>query len=228
VKIKVILRPTVSRPVRPGVRHPSGTGDQFFPFSVWLFFRQFRGCWCGAPSLTKSRVCTFQFFPGIVSASFLRSQSHGSHEHSLLSLFFRLPQPGGPGSCIYFPQEQGIPVIPNQKSQSRSYVMTDSQSASLFWCQVPIWDPRPIFPLLSLIIFRQLRVCWRGAPSLTRGRVCNLQCNDASSISSYTETDGLSASSSWCRDPNGAHDQILISLLLKSKVKNYVSLGRDF
>jgi hypothetical protein len=33
--------------------------------------------------------------------------------------------------------------------------------------------------------------CSRRAPSLTRGRVCNLQCNDASSISSYNATDGL-------------------------------------
>jgi hypothetical protein len=39
------------------------------------------------------------------------------------------------------------------------------------------------------------------APYLTRGRVCNLQSNDASSISSYIATDGLSASSSWCRAP---------------------------
>jgi hypothetical protein len=39
------------------------------------------------------------------------------------------------------------------------------------------------------------------APSLTRGRVCHLQCNDASSIPSYNATDGLSASSSWCRAP---------------------------
>jgi hypothetical protein len=38
------------------------------------------------------------------------------------------------------------------------------------------------------------------APSLTRGRVCNLQCNDASS--SYIATDGLSVSSSWCRTPH--------------------------
>jgi hypothetical protein len=50
------------------------------------------------------------------------------------------------------------------------------------------------------------------APSLTRGRVCNLHCNGASSISSYIATDGLSASSSWCRASNGAHNQILISL----------------
>jgi hypothetical protein len=57
------------------------------------------------------------------------------------------------------------------------------------------------FPLLSLISFRQLRLCWCGAPSLTRERVFNLQCNDASSMSSDTATDGLSASSSWCRAP---------------------------
>jgi hypothetical protein len=73
------------------------------------------------------------------------------------------------------------------------------------------------------------------APSLMKGRVCNLQCNDISSISSSIATDGLSASlsrsrsqimtissyiatdgllvsSSWCRAPNGAHIQILMSL----------------
>jgi hypothetical protein len=30
VKVEVKLRPTVSRPVHFGVRHPSGTRDQFF------------------------------------------------------------------------------------------------------------------------------------------------------------------------------------------------------
>jgi hypothetical protein len=49
-----------------------------------------------------------------------------------------------------------------------------SKSASLSWCQAPIWDPRPIFLLLSSIIFRQLRVSCE-APSLTRSRVCSFQ-----------------------------------------------------
>jgi hypothetical protein len=85
-------------------------------------------------------------------------------------------------------------------SKSKLYY-DDSQSASPSWCQPPIWDPRPIGSLLSLINFRQLRVCWCGEPSLTRWRVCNLQCNDAISTSSYIATDGLSPSSSWCRTP---------------------------
>jgi hypothetical protein len=75
LKAKVILRPTISRPVRPGVRYPSGTRDQFFPFSLWLFFRQLWICWCGAPSLTRSRVCSFQFLLGIARAAFLSSES---------------------------------------------------------------------------------------------------------------------------------------------------------
>jgi hypothetical protein len=76
------------------------TPIQFFPFSLWLFFRQIRVCWCGAPSLARSRVHTFEFLPGIARAAFLRSESHGTHEYILLSLFLRLPQPVGPGSCV--------------------------------------------------------------------------------------------------------------------------------
>jgi hypothetical protein len=41
------------------------------------FFRQFRVSWCGAPSLSRNRVCTFQFLPGIASTTFLRSSPMG-------------------------------------------------------------------------------------------------------------------------------------------------------
>jgi hypothetical protein len=37
--------------------------------------------------------------------------------------------------------------------QSQSYITTDSLSASPSWYQAPTWDPRPIFPILSLIIY---------------------------------------------------------------------------
>jgi hypothetical protein len=94
-----------------GVRHSCCTRDQFSFLLYSSIFRQLRVCWCGAPSLTRKQVCSFQFLLGISSATFLRSESD-THEHILLSLFLRLPQPGRPGSCIYFPQEQGGPVIP--------------------------------------------------------------------------------------------------------------------
>jgi hypothetical protein len=45
VEVEVNLRPTVSRPVRPGDRHSSGTRDELLPFSVWLFFRQLTMLW---------------------------------------------------------------------------------------------------------------------------------------------------------------------------------------
>jgi hypothetical protein len=45
--------------------------------------------------------------------------------------------------------------------------MTDGQS--------PTWERRTIYLFLSLIVFKQLRICWCGELSLTRGRVCNFQ-----------------------------------------------------
>jgi hypothetical protein len=53
---------------------------------------------------------------------------------------------------------------------TESYNSTDSQSASLSWIKAPIWAYDQIF-----VTVRQLRVCWCGALSLTRGGVCRLQ-----------------------------------------------------
>jgi hypothetical protein len=55
VEVEVNLRLTVSRPVCPGVRHPSGTRDQFF-FLLGMIFRQLRVCYFVVPSLTRGRA----------------------------------------------------------------------------------------------------------------------------------------------------------------------------
>jgi hypothetical protein len=98
VEVEVKLRPTVSWPVRLGVRHSSVTRDQFF-FLLEIFFRQLR-------------VCNLLLLLVLASAVPLGSEQRGTQDRILLSKFLRLPQPGGPGPRIYSPQEQGGPVIP--------------------------------------------------------------------------------------------------------------------
>jgi hypothetical protein len=83
--------------------------------------------------------------------------------------------------CIVFPR-------------SRSHITTDCRPASSSWCLAPFGASDQ---MLHLFEWQLLSYFSCRAPSLTRGWVCNLQCNDGSSISSYIATYGLSASSSW-------------------------------
>jgi hypothetical protein len=127
----------------------------------------------------------------IASAVILWSESPRPHDHISLSNF-RIHQPGGPGPPIYtsgtwWPSYRpGTGFHPLHSVQSpllllcfttsQSYFTTDGQSANQPWYQATTWDPWPIFFSFFLeIAFRQLRVCYCGAPSLPRGRVCNLQ-----------------------------------------------------
>jgi hypothetical protein len=54
-------------------------------------------------------------------------------------------------------------------SRSRSHIATDGQSVSKSWCRAPSGDHDQIY-----ITVWQLRSCFCGAPSLSRGWVCLL------------------------------------------------------
>jgi hypothetical protein len=72
VKVKVTLRLTVSQSV--------SLGDRIL-IAVW----QLRSCFCGAPSLTRGRVCLLYMLLVLASADFPGSKSLGTRDHILLS-----------------------------------------------------------------------------------------------------------------------------------------------
>jgi hypothetical protein len=106
-KVKVILQLVVSQ-----FRHPSGNRDQIFYFFCKIILRQLQVCWCGPPSLMRGQDCSLQLLLDQASTVFLRSEYGRTHEHICTVSNLRLPQPVGPCSFIYFPQEHGSPVQP--------------------------------------------------------------------------------------------------------------------
>jgi hypothetical protein len=100
-KVKVILRPTVSRLVCLRVRHPSAPHDQ-----IVITVRQLQVCQCGAPSLTRRHVCGLQLLLRLVSAFILESEYRGTQDHILL------PQIRNPPNL-----EDQIPIFTSPKNK---------------------------------------------------------------------------------------------------------------
>jgi hypothetical protein len=86
IRLSLILRPAVSRPVCLGIEHPSGAYDQIF-----ITVRQLRICWCEALSLTWGRICCLQLLLVLASAVLFGSESHGTRDHILLSRIRDIP-----------------------------------------------------------------------------------------------------------------------------------------
>jgi hypothetical protein len=150
-----MLRPMISRP----------TGRLFLVSSSHLGFEikflllsQLRFWRCGVSSLTRGRVCGYQLLLVLAKAVILGFQSCGAHDHILIS------QIRDAENLVEVKAEVEVNLRPTVSRQVCLGVRRPSGTSDQFF-------------FLLEISSRPLRLCYFVAPSLTRGRVCNLLFN---------------------------------------------------
>jgi hypothetical protein len=179
------------------VRHPFGTRDQFF-FLLEMFLKQLRVCYFVAPFLTRGRACNLLLL--LVLASAVPRDSRPYFIVQFLvnppTLRARSPYlyPPGTGWPSYTPRHWvpfPSPLTTRRATVEVFYPASTRESFYMSKLKLELIYDRQLvgqsvlvpgthlgrvinfFSLLE-IFFRQLRVCYFVAPSLTRGRICNL------------------------------------------------------
>jgi hypothetical protein len=70
-----------------------------------------------------------------------------------------------------------VDVLEFDTAKKSKLLTTDGQSVSLSWYRAPLWGLRPDVTSCRKVAVWKFRSCFCGASTLTRGRVCSLQCN---------------------------------------------------
>jgi hypothetical protein len=177
-KVKVILRQTVSRPACFGGMRPFVAHDH-----VYIAVRHLRVCWIGAPCLKRGQVCSLQLLPGLPNAVTLWSQPHGTQNHTLLSQIQDSSAGDSRSPCLYPPGtgfsfrrllRLAAPSVPlDTQSQKLSYYR---RSVGKYQGTRATSETRDqLFFLIHGNYLLTLAGFYYGAPSPTRGWVCNLK-----------------------------------------------------
>jgi hypothetical protein len=131
--------------------------------SFFNYFRQLRVCWCGAPSLRRGRVCSFQLLLGIASAVFLGSESHWTHEHYLPVFYIYIYIWGGERG-----RGEMIPACKNERGRSGTNyvptagaicgVETDSKALNIWKPTKDLSPHTDLFELITSLLIRGIQM----------------------------------------------------------------------
>jgi hypothetical protein len=97
------------------------------PTTRFLLVRQLRVCWCGAPSLTRERVCRLQLLLVLASAVILGSESRRTRDHILLSQIRHSPNLEGQVPVFISPRNR-VAQLYSQAPDFRFVASYESQS----------------------------------------------------------------------------------------------------